>query len=99
MDCKTSSERNVRLVNGTLALTAVREGHYGRHYTSAEIWSKKSFTYGRFEVRAALPSGKMLEPVVNLENTGNDIMFRLLTNRQTNTIITGKNANDLALQL
>ena len=34
------------------------------------ITTKMSFTYGRFEVRAALPKGKMLLPFLELVNSG-----------------------------
>ncbi len=66
--CLTSRPQNLSVSGGTLALTARREASpmacgsgdtrfpEGRDYTSAFINGKRSFTYGRFAVRAKLPT-------------------------------------------
>ena len=50
--------------SGHLIITAKRESYQGRAYTSARITTegKKTFTYGRFEARMKLPSGRGLWP-------------------------------------
>jgi beta-glucanase (GH16 family) len=62
LNCNKDSPNNLRLINGTLAITAIRENYSNKEYTSAKITTKEGFTYGRFEIRAALPKGKMLRP-------------------------------------
>jgi beta-glucanase (GH16 family) len=62
LNCNTNSPNNLRLIDGTLAITVIREKHSNKEYTSAKITTKEGFTYGRFEIRAALPKGKMLRP-------------------------------------
>jgi beta-glucanase (GH16 family) len=51
---------NARQENGQLILEARRDGWNGHNITSASIITKgkKSFLYGRIEVRAKLPTGK-----------------------------------------
>ena len=60
LNCFTYREENIRIINGTLVLTAIREKYLNKYYTSSVITTKQSFTYGKFEMRAALPKGKML---------------------------------------
>ncbi len=62
MNCNTNRPNNLRLIDGTLAITAIREIYLDKEYTSAKIITREGFTYGRFEIRAALPKGKMLRP-------------------------------------
>ena len=62
MNCNTNSSKNLQLTNGTLAITAIHEKLLNKEYTSARITTREGFTYGRFEIRAALPKGKMLRP-------------------------------------
>jgi len=50
--------------NGTLVIKAIHEKYLNKEYTSAKIITKNEFTYGRFEIRAALPVGKMLRPAI-----------------------------------
>lgn len=56
----TKDSRNVRVENGNLIVEAHREKKENRGYTSARIVSRNSgdWLYGRFEVKAKLPSGK-----------------------------------------
>jgi beta-glucanase (GH16 family) len=35
-----------------------------KEFTSAKIVTKQAFTYGRFEIRAALPKGKLLRSAI-----------------------------------
>jgi beta-glucanase (GH16 family) len=56
---------NARVKDGNLFITALKEDYApGFHYTSARIRSKDKgdFRYGRFEMRAKLPSGKSIWP-------------------------------------
>jgi hypothetical protein len=63
-NCNTNSSNNLRLIDGTLAITVIHEKHLDKEYTSAKITTIEGFTYGRFEIRAALPKGKMLRPAI-----------------------------------
>ena len=67
LNCKTNDKNNLRVIDGTLALAAIRHKHANKFYTSPKITTKKYFKYGRFEMRAALPNGKMLRPFIFLE--------------------------------
>ncbi len=64
----TSRPRNVSVGDGTLRLTALREEYTvrntTRHYTSGylDTIGKKSWKYGKFEVRAKLPASQGLWP-------------------------------------
>ena len=53
-------EENARVENGNLVIEARRENWKGHEYTSSRLISKSkaAWTYGRFEVRAKLPSGR-----------------------------------------
>lgn len=64
LNCKTNNSRNLRVVDGCLAIAAIRDKHLDKEYTSALISSRQSFTFGRFVFRAALPRGKMLRPAI-----------------------------------
>jgi len=57
---------NARVSNGVLTITACKENYGGLEYTSARLASrgKADFLYGRFEVRAKLPSGRGTWPAV-----------------------------------
>lgn len=65
------TDKNHRLENGMLYIKAVKEGD---HYTSTRINTKgkKSFQYGRFEVRAKLAIGKGVWPAFWLLGTNID---------------------------
>jgi len=55
----TSNPENVIVQNGVLKITAIKENSNGYQYSSARIVTdqKFSFTYGKVEIRAKLPSG------------------------------------------
>jgi len=53
----TDDHNNVRIENGKLIIEAKKEYFKGSDYTSARIKTKKSWKYGRVEIRAKLPSG------------------------------------------
>ena len=59
---------NAEIVDGKLVITAkkVNENKAAGSYTSARMISKgkQSFTYGRMEIRAKLPSGKGIWPAI-----------------------------------
>jgi len=54
----TSRSDNARIENGQLVIEARRESYNGYAYTSASLLSsgKRQFTYGRFEMRAQIPT-------------------------------------------
>ncbi len=57
---------NARVEDGRLVIEARREPWQGRDYTSARLVTrgKGDWTYGRFEVRARLPSGRGTWPAI-----------------------------------
>jgi licheninase len=55
---------NARVEDGHLVITARQEGWEGNAYTSARLVSEADWTYGRFEARAQLPSGRGTWPAV-----------------------------------
>mgnify|MGYP006284524679 FL=1 len=62
----TDRSENVRVEDGVLKITALREDFSGAQYTSARIVSedKFEFTYGRVDVRAKLPTGGGTWPAI-----------------------------------
>lgn len=62
----TNSLSNAAVENGVLTITARKEAKEGREYTSARLISKGKgdFLYGRFEVKAKLPTGKGTWPAI-----------------------------------
>jgi len=59
-------KENARVENGHLIIEARRDGWESHEYTSARLVSKGKgdWTYGRFEVRAKLPSGRGTWPAI-----------------------------------
>jgi beta-glucanase (GH16 family) len=59
-------KENARVENGSLIIEARRDNWNGHEYTSARLVSKGQgdWTYGRFEARAKLPSGKGAWPAI-----------------------------------
>ena len=55
---------NARVEDGHLIIEARREDWEQRGYTSARLVSDAEWTYGRFEVRAKLPSGRGTWPAI-----------------------------------
>ena len=55
----TSRTDNIKVQNGVLKITTIKENYNGSNYTSARIKTqgKFSFKYGRVEIKAKLPSG------------------------------------------
>jgi beta-glucanase (GH16 family) len=64
---------NARVVGGILIIEARRDLYQGHEYTSARLVSrtKGDWTYGRFEVRANLPSGRGTWPAIWMMPTNN----------------------------
>ncbi len=60
----TNRPENVKIQNGMLEITAIKESYMGSGYTSARILTKGLFerTYGRFEARIKLPWGQGIWP-------------------------------------
>jgi len=60
----TTSSNNSFLSNGNLIIEARKETLGSSSYTSARLTTKKSFTYGRIDIRAKLPYGKGVWPAL-----------------------------------
>jgi beta-glucanase (GH16 family) len=60
----TDSIKNAHVKNGHLAIEARKEEYEDQHYTSARINSRASWTYGRFEFRAKMPTGRGTWPAL-----------------------------------
>ena len=62
----TNSTKNVFVSNGNLIIEARKESTGGFNYSSARLTTqnKKSFTYGRIDIRAKLPRGKGIWPAL-----------------------------------
>jgi beta-glucanase (GH16 family) len=65
-------KENARVENGKLIIEARRDSWEGHEYTSARLVTKNKgdWTYGRFEVKAKLPSGRGTWPAIWMLPTG-----------------------------
>ena len=52
--------------NGNLVIKTMKESYNGKEYTSAKLYtqSKGDWTYGRYDIRAKLPRGTCVWPVI-----------------------------------
>ena len=60
----TDRSENVRIEDGKLIITPLREQYGHRQYTSGRVTSRYAFRYGRIEVVAKAPSGRGLWPAI-----------------------------------
>ena len=62
----TASSKNLKIANGFLTITAIKENLDGKSYTSARIKSqnKFSFKHGQLKVRAKFPQSKGTWPAI-----------------------------------
>ncbi|WP_235337098.1 glycoside hydrolase family 16 protein [Pontibacter korlensis] len=62
----TDKASNASVANGVLTITAKKEAESGMDYTSARLVTKNKgdFKYGRFEIRAKLPTGRGTWPAI-----------------------------------
>lgn len=69
----TDALSNAQVADGKLIITARREKKENRDYTSARLVTKNKgdWTYGRFEVKAKLPSGRGTWPAIWMLPTDN----------------------------
>ena len=60
----TNRSQNIKVEDGLLKITAIKESYMGSGYTSARILTKGKFEqqYGRYEARIKMPYGKGLWP-------------------------------------
>lgn len=60
------TKENAEIVDGKLVITAKKESYLGKEYTSSRLTTKYKgdFTYGRFIIRAKLPSGAGTWPAI-----------------------------------
>lgn len=70
----TDRPENVKIENGMLKITAIKESYNGSAYTSARITTKGKFAqkYGRFEARMKMPYGKGMWPAFWLLGENSD---------------------------
>jgi len=66
----TDSTANSNVANGFLTITALKQNQNGFKYTSARLVTKRTFTYGVFEMRAKLPKGRGTWPAFWLVGQG-----------------------------
>jgi beta-glucanase (GH16 family) len=60
----TDRVENARVENGKMMIQGRKEEYQNQHYTSARLFSKQSWVYGRFEFRAKLPHGRGTWPAI-----------------------------------
>jgi beta-glucanase (GH16 family) len=70
----TDRPENVKVENGMLKITAIKEPYMGSAYTSARILTKGKFAqkYGRFEARMKMPYGQGIWPAFWLLGENSD---------------------------
>ncbi len=80
----TTRPENASVVDGKLVISARREEFEGYEYTSASLHTlgKQEFQYGRFEIRARIPTGSGSWPAwwamgTNIESEGGRAAVRL----------------------
>jgi beta-glucanase (GH16 family) len=73
----TDRPQNIKVENGMLKITAVKESFMGSAYTSARILTKGKFEqkYGRYEARIKLPFGKGLWPAFWMLGANSDTVI------------------------
>lgn len=71
----TDRPENARIANGNLIIEAKQESYGGRNYTSARLLTKDKaqWTYGKFEIRAKLPTGVGTWPAIWLLSANNPL--------------------------
>ena len=84
-------EENTELQDGYLVITAKPETFAGSQYTSSRIVSleNRQYTFGRIDIRASLPAGQGMRPVLWLEGGaggGIDIMEMIGGSGRENTV-------------
>jgi len=64
LEYNTDREKNVRVENGNLVITALKENYRGKTWTSGHIITNnlREFQYGRIEAKMKLPVGKGFWP-------------------------------------
>lgn len=60
----TNRPQNATIKDGNLVITAIKENYQGASYTSARMTTQRKgeFTYGRFEAKMKLPTGRGIWP-------------------------------------
>lgn len=57
-------KENARVENDVLKITALRKDEGDKQFTSARLFSKADWKYGKFEIRAKLPEGQGTWPAI-----------------------------------
>ncbi len=72
----TDLPQNIKVENGMLKITALKESYMGSAYTSARILTKGKFEqkYGRIEARIKMPWGKGLWPAFWMLGANSDVV-------------------------
>lgn len=62
----TDNQKNASVADGVLTIKAIKEPTEGKDYSSARLVTKNKgdFLYGRFEIKARLPTGKGTWPAI-----------------------------------
>lgn len=72
----TDRPQNIKVEDGMLKITAIKESYLGSGYTSARITTKGKFEqkYGRIEARIKMPWGKGLWPAFWMVGANSDVV-------------------------
>jgi len=72
----TDRPQNIKVEDGMLKITAIKESYLGSGYTSARILTKGKFEqkYGRIEARIKMPWGKGLWPAFWMVGANSDVV-------------------------
>ena len=87
------------MIEGTLAITVVRQFNSSVNYTSGVIWTREQFLPGKIEIKAAQPQGNSIWALIYLQNQserpGNQLSyFRINLYKGIPYLITGAQFQD-----
>ena len=97
INCYRNTSENLRVINGVLAITSIREGYQNKEYTSGYIFTQPEFGSGLIQIRAAMPKGKLLWASMDLtpKTTNNEYRsIRINFHNQQKLVSTGVKYRD-----